>query len=111
MPGRLTLPAQRRLRRKRDFDATYAHGWRLGDGFFSVTVKSNTISAPRLGLAAAVSVAGGGVARNRTSKARPGTCCTPGSRRCGRRSPHDARPRLTPDPHFPVDREPALGAA
>ena len=65
MPGRLTLPAQRRLRRKRDFDATYAHGWRLGDGFFSVTVKSNTFSAPRLGLAVAVRVAGGGVARNR----------------------------------------------
>src|ERR1700719_2094001 len=66
MPGRLTLPAQRRLRRKRDFDATYAHGRRLGDGFFSVTLKSNTLSAPRLGLAVAVRVgAGGGVARNR----------------------------------------------
>jgi ribonuclease P protein component len=65
MPGRLTLPAQRRLRRTRDFDATYAHGRRLGDGFFSVTAKSNTLSAPRLGLAVAVRVAGGGVARNR----------------------------------------------
>ncbi|GAC1451446.1 MAG: ribonuclease P protein component [Steroidobacteraceae bacterium] len=65
MPGRLTLPAQRRLRRKYDFDAAYASGRRLGDGFFSVTVKSNTLSAPRLGLAVGVKVAGGGVGRNR----------------------------------------------
>jgi len=26
MPGRLTLPARLRLRRKRDFDAAYARG-------------------------------------------------------------------------------------
>ena len=64
-PGRLTLPAQLRLRRKRDFDAAYAGGRRLGDGFFTVTVKSNDLAAPRLGLAVAVKVAGGSVARNR----------------------------------------------
>jgi ribonuclease P protein component len=65
MPGRLTLPAQRRLRRKYDFDAAYARGRRLGDGFFSVTVMSNKLAAPRLGTAVGVRVAGGGVARNR----------------------------------------------
>jgi len=65
MRGQLTLPAQRRLRRKRDFDAAYARGRRLGDGFFSVTVMNNKLDAPRLGLAVAVRVAGGGVARNR----------------------------------------------
>ena len=65
MPGRLTLPAQRRLRRKCDFDAAYARGRRVGDGFFSVTVMSNKLAAPRLGTAVGVRVAGGGVARNR----------------------------------------------
>jgi ribonuclease P protein component len=65
MPSRLTLPAQRRLRRKSDFDAAYARGARFGNGFFGVTAKSNDLAAPRLGLAVAVKVAGGGVARNR----------------------------------------------
>jgi ribonuclease P protein component len=65
MPGRLTLPARLRLRRKGDFDAAYARGRRLGDGFFAVTVTRNDTGAPRLGLAVAVKVAGGAVARNR----------------------------------------------
>ena len=65
MPGRLTLPARLRLRRKRDFDAAYARGRRIGDGFFSVTATSNTTGAPRLGLAVAVRAAGSAVARNR----------------------------------------------
>jgi ribonuclease P protein component len=65
MPGRLTLPARLRLRRKRDFDAAYARGRRMGDGFFAVTVTMNDAGAPRLGLAVAVRVAGGAVARNR----------------------------------------------
>jgi ribonuclease P protein component len=65
MPVRLTLPAQRRLRRKSDFDATYARGARFGNGFFGVTAKSNDVGAPRLGLAVAVKVAGGAVPRNR----------------------------------------------
>ncbi len=65
MPGRLTLPARLRLRRKSDFDAAYAHGRRLGDGFFAVTVTLNRTGAPRLGLAVAVRAAGGAVARNR----------------------------------------------
>lgn len=65
MPGRLTLPARLRLRRKRDFDAAYARGRRLGDGFFAVTVTSNDTGAPRLGLSVAVRVAGGAVERNR----------------------------------------------
>ncbi|HUA89034.1 MAG TPA: ribonuclease P protein component [Steroidobacteraceae bacterium] len=65
MPGRLTLPAQLRLRRKREFDAAYARGRRMGDGLFAVTVCANTIGSPRLGLAVAVRAAGGGVGRNR----------------------------------------------
>src|SRR5256885_16211044 len=64
MPGRLTLPARLRLRRKRDFDAAYARGRRMGDGFFAVTVSVNQAGAPRLGLAVAGRAAGGAVARN-----------------------------------------------
>src|SRR5213079_3386268 len=63
MPGRLTLPARLRLRRKRDFDAAYARGRRMSDGFFAVTASVNQAGAPRLGLA--VRAAGGAVARNR----------------------------------------------
>ena len=65
MPRRLTLPARLRLRRKKDFDAAYARGRRLGDGFFGMTATANTTGAPRLGLAVAVRVAGGAVERNR----------------------------------------------
>ncbi|MBV8495364.1 MAG: ribonuclease P protein component [Gammaproteobacteria bacterium] len=65
MPGRLTLPARVRLRRKGDFDAAYARGRRIGDGFFAVTVNSNTTGTARLGTAVAVRAAGGAVARNR----------------------------------------------
>jgi len=65
MPGRLTLPARLRLRRKCDFDAAYARGRRIGDGFFAVTATSNDAGAARLGLAVAVRAAGGAVARNR----------------------------------------------
>jgi ribonuclease P protein component len=65
MRGRLTLPAQRRLRRKSDFDAAYARGRRLGDGFFTVIALRNDWGAPRLGLAVAVRAAGGAVPRNR----------------------------------------------
>ena len=65
MRGRLTLPAQLRLRRKSDFDVAYARGRRLGDGFFTVIALRNEWGAPRLGLAVAVRVAGGAVRRNR----------------------------------------------
>jgi ribonuclease P protein component len=65
MPGRLTLPARLRLRRKSDFDAAYARGRRLGDGFFAVIATMNEAGAPRLGMAVAVRVAGGAVGRNR----------------------------------------------
>ena len=65
MPGRLTLPAQLRLRRKSDFDAAYARGRRLGDGYFTVIARANELGAPRLGLAVAVRAAGNAVARNR----------------------------------------------
>ena len=65
MPRRLTLPARLRLRRKKDFDAAYARGRRLGDGYFGMTATVNDAGAPRLGLAVAVRVAGGAVDRNR----------------------------------------------
>jgi ribonuclease P protein component len=65
MQGRLTLPARLRLRRKSDFDAAYARGRRLSDGFFTVIATANELGAPRLGLAVAVRAAGGAVARNR----------------------------------------------
>ena len=65
MQGRMTLPARLRLRRKSDFDAAYARGRRLSDGFFTVIATANEIGAPRLGLAVAVRAAGGAVARNR----------------------------------------------
>ena len=64
-PARLTLPAQRRLRRKSDFDAAYARGRKFGNGFFGVTAFWNDKGWARLGLAVAVRTAGGGVQRNR----------------------------------------------
>jgi ribonuclease P protein component len=65
MPGRLTLPARLRLRRKRDFDATYARGRRMSDGLFAVTASFNQSGGPRLGTAVSVRTAGGAVGRNR----------------------------------------------
>jgi ribonuclease P protein component len=65
MRGRLTLPAQRRLRRKSDFEAAYASGRRFGNGFFAVTARPNDIGGPRLGLAVSVKNAGNAVERNR----------------------------------------------
>jgi ribonuclease P protein component len=65
MRGRLTLPAQRRLRRKSDFESAYARGRRCGNGFFAVTAKPNDIGGPRLGLAVSVKNAGNSVERNR----------------------------------------------
>jgi ribonuclease P protein component len=62
---KLSLPAQRRVRRKTDFDAAYARGRRLGDGFFGVTASANDKDGPRLGLAVSIRMAGGGVERNR----------------------------------------------
>jgi ribonuclease P protein component len=90
--ARLRLPAERRIRRKSEFDAAYAHGQRLGNGFFAVTVYSHPadvqrsalggeqmvarrndlakvtgsrVGGPRIGLAVAVRIAGGSVQRNR----------------------------------------------
>src|SRR5258708_36110941 len=64
MQGRLTLPARLRLRRKRDFDAAYARGRRLSDGFFSVTAKDNETGVARIGMAVAGRVGGGGGGAN-----------------------------------------------
>jgi ribonuclease P protein component len=62
---RLTHPKERRLRRKREFDAVYAHGRRFGNSFFGVTAHVNVKGGPRLGLAVAVKTAGNAVERNR----------------------------------------------
>ena len=62
---RLTFPAHKRLRRKSEFDAAYARGWRLGNGIFSVTASSNDKQGARLGMAVAVRTAGNAVERNR----------------------------------------------
>lgn len=62
---RLTFPAPRRLRHKPEFDAAYARGRRLGNGYFAVTVISNDKSGPRLGLAVGLRVARTSVERNR----------------------------------------------
>jgi len=62
---RLTFPAQRRLRRKSEFDATYARGRRFANGFFAVTASSNDKHGARLGMAVAVRTAGNAVERNR----------------------------------------------
>ena len=62
---RLTFPAQKRLRRKSEFDAAYARGRRFGNGFFAVTASSNDKHGARLGMAVAVRMAGGALERNR----------------------------------------------
>lgn len=62
---RLGFPPRRRLRRKIDFDATYAEGRRFGDGFFGIVARMNDMSGPRLGLAVATKIAGSSVERNR----------------------------------------------
>jgi len=61
---RLGFPPRRRLRRKIDFDATYATGRRFGDGFFGIVARAN-VEGPRLGMAVATKVAGSSVERNR----------------------------------------------
>jgi ribonuclease P protein component len=63
--GQLRFPAQRRLRRKSEFDAVHAHGRRLGDRFFAVTASPNGAEGARLGLAVAIKAAGNSVERNR----------------------------------------------
>jgi ribonuclease P protein component len=62
---RLTLPPQRRIRRKPQFDQIKAEGRRMGNGHFGLTVKPNDSGGPRIGLAVSLKVAGNGVERNR----------------------------------------------
>ena len=61
----LTHSQERRLRRKREFDAVYAKGRRFGNSVFGVTAQINGKGWPRLGLAVAVKTAGNAVERNR----------------------------------------------
>ncbi|NBW88406.1 MAG: ribonuclease P protein component [Gammaproteobacteria bacterium] len=61
----LRLPADRRVRRKADFDATYKEGRRYGDALLSMTVRPNSHGGPRIGLAIAARTVGNAVARNR----------------------------------------------
>lgn len=65
MRGRLTLPGERRLRRKSDFDGAYARGRRSGNAFFGVTARRNEAGQPRLGMAVGLRAAGSSVERNR----------------------------------------------
>ena len=53
------------MRKKREFDAVYAHGRRFGNSFFGVAAHANDKGWPRLGLAVAVKTAGNAVERNR----------------------------------------------
>jgi len=62
--ARLTFPAQRRLRRKWEFEQLYARGRRLGNAHFGVTLQPNE-AGPRLGMAVASKAVGGSVPRNR----------------------------------------------
>ena len=59
------MPAQRRIRRKPQFDAIKAQGRRLGNGHFGMMVCANDSDGPRLGMAVSIKVAGDGVERNR----------------------------------------------
>jgi ribonuclease P protein component len=63
--GLLGFPAQRRLRRKSEFDYVHAHGRRVSDSFFTATASPNEAGGARLGLAVASKAAGGSVGRNR----------------------------------------------
>ena len=64
----LSLPATRRVRRKKDFEAAYQKGLRLGDSRFSMTVRPNDLGHPRIGLAIAARTVGKAVARNRVRR-------------------------------------------
>ena len=64
-PQRLTFPPDRRVRRKLDFESAYKRGRRFSDGLFTMTVRANGLTGPRLGLAIAARTIGNAVARNR----------------------------------------------
>jgi ribonuclease P protein component len=61
----LRFTADLRLRSKLQFDAVYAGGRRIDDRFFSLRIKLNGLTHPRVGLAVAVKTAGNAVKRNR----------------------------------------------
>lgn len=62
----LGFAPQRRLRRKRDFDAIYGRGRRVAsDAMFTMIVLRNPTLGPRLGMAVAAKIAGNAVQRNR----------------------------------------------
>jgi len=65
---RLRLPPRRRLRRKSDYEVTYARGRRLGDGFFAIVACPNDAGGARLGLAVARKATGDAVQRNRVRR-------------------------------------------
>ena len=140
MPARLTLPARRRLRRKRDFDAAYARGRRIGDGFFAVTATPNDAGAaapgagrcgarppatPWSATACGASSANPSAlhqhelpavdlvvsARAGGARGRARGAAREPRGRCGRKSVSNAPRRRVPDPSLPVDREPAPGPA
>lgn len=66
-PG-LAFGADKRMRRKAEFDHAFARGRRFSDAYFTMTVCSNARQAPRLGLAIAARSAGNAVERNRVRR-------------------------------------------
>ena len=56
------------MRRKKDFEAAYQKGQRLGDSHFSMTVRPNSLGHARVGLAIAARTVGKAVARNRVRR-------------------------------------------
>ncbi len=80
---RLIFPAALRVRAKRDFEAVYRTGKRIGDAFFSINLCANKVNLPRLGLSVGTKAIGNAIARNRV-------------RRLIRESFRHARPGLRP---------------
>lgn len=62
-----TLPRERRVRRKREFDAVFAQGSKRHGRLMSITANASTAPAARLGIAASRRL-GGAVVRNRAKR-------------------------------------------
>ncbi len=57
-----------RLHHKREFDAVYRSGRRLGDSFFQLVARPNSLAHARLGLAVPAKAVGNAVNRNRIKR-------------------------------------------
>lgn len=68
VPGVFSLPRERRLTDKPQFDAVHRSGIRASDSLFMVIARPNGLDRPRLGLAVGVKAAGNAVSRNRIKR-------------------------------------------